>query len=220
MLTLAMDAATYDASVALLHGEELIGQRHLAMRGETEERLMPEVASLLDEAGRRPSDVGRIVCGGGPGSFTSLRIAASVAKGMAFATGAPLYAVSSLLLIAAGEERTRRGGRWLATLDAMRDERFVQAFDVMSDGRIVGVGRAMLVAVDRVGELAVSLGASRVGPGEETDAPPRASGVQRLLPQLASEPPISLDTWEPDYGRQAEAQRRWEAAHGRLLPDR
>jgi hypothetical protein len=28
-----------------------------------------------------------------------------------------------------------------------------------------------------------------------------------------------LDDWEPNYGRPAEAQARWEAAHGRGLPD-
>jgi tRNA threonylcarbamoyladenosine biosynthesis protein TsaB len=29
----------------------------------------------------------------------------------------------------------------------------------------------------------------------------------------------SLDAWEPGYGRLAEAQVRWEAAHGRALSD-
>lgn len=220
MLTLALDAATYRASAALLDGEELIGQREAAMRGEREEHLMPAVAALLEEAGRHPRELrgGRIVCGGGPGSFTSLRIAASIAKGLALATGAPLYAVSSLLLIAAGDDRTRRGGRWLATLDAMRDERFAQAFDVMADGRIRGVGQAMLVPADSVAEMAASLGATLIGPGEETGAIPRAKGVARLLRQLVSEPPVSLDSWEPEYGRLAEAQQRWEVAHGRPLP--
>jgi hypothetical protein len=28
-----------------------------------------------------------------------------------------------------------------------------------------------------------------------------------------------LDDWEPTYGRPAEAQARWEAAHGRALPN-
>ncbi len=218
VLTLALDAATYDASAALLDGEKLIGEREAAMRGQRRENLMPAVAALLAEAGRRPQELGRIVCGGGPGSFTSLRIVASIAKGLALATSAQLYAVSSLLLITAGSERTRGGGRWLATLDAMRGERFAQAFDVAADGRILGVGRAVLLPVDAVADLAGSLGATRIGPGEETDAPPRASGVARLLRQLASEPPVSLESWEPQYGRPAEAQLRWEAAHGRPLP--
>ena len=35
----------------------------------------------------------RIVCGAGPGSFTSLRIAGAIAKGLAFACDRPLFAV-------------------------------------------------------------------------------------------------------------------------------
>jgi tRNA threonylcarbamoyladenosine biosynthesis protein TsaB len=30
--------------------------------------------------------------------------------------------------------------------------------------------------------------------------------------------PVDLASWEPDYGRLAEAQVRWERAHGRPLP--
>jgi tRNA threonylcarbamoyladenosine biosynthesis protein TsaB len=34
---------------------------------------------------------------------------------------------------------------------------------------------------------------------------------------LASAPEADLATWEPAYGRLAEAQVKWEAAHGRAL---
>jgi hypothetical protein len=32
-----------------------------------------------------------------------------------------------------------------------------------------------------------------------------------------AQPPVSLAAWEPDYGRLAEAQVKWEQAHGRPL---
>jgi hypothetical protein len=35
---------------------------------------------------------------------------------------------------------------------------------------------------------------------------------------LERDGPVDLASWEPDYGRVAEAQRRWEAAHGRAMP--
>jgi len=38
-----------------------------------------------------------------------------------------------------------------------------------------------------------------------------------LLNQIIDAGPIAIETWEPDYGRLAEAQVRWEAAHGRPL---
>ena len=46
---------------------------------------------------------------------------------------------------------------------------------------------------------------------------PRAANVVRLGQWLAL-PPVSLAAWEPDYGRLAEAQVKWERAHGRPLP--
>ena len=63
---------------------------------------MPAVADALREATVDPRQLDRIVCGAGPGSFTSLRIAGAIAKGLALSAGAPLHPVSSLLLVVAG----------------------------------------------------------------------------------------------------------------------
>jgi tRNA threonylcarbamoyladenosine biosynthesis protein TsaB len=41
--------------------------------------------------------------------------------------------------------------------------------------------------------------------------------VARLLAPTIAREPVDLASWEPDYGRLAEAQVRWEAAHGRSL---
>jgi tRNA threonylcarbamoyladenosine biosynthesis protein TsaB len=46
---------------------------------------------------------------------------------------------------------------------------------------------------------------------------PRAGAVARLGVMLAASPEADLATWEPAYGRQAEAQVKWEAMHGRAL---
>src|SRR5579871_1070450 len=102
VITLALDASTYTGTVAVLRGTELIAEGEAAMRGEREERLMPEVLETLQRAGCKVRDVQRVVCGAGPGSFTSLRIAGAIAKGIAMGNGAELFAVSSLALIPAG----------------------------------------------------------------------------------------------------------------------
>ena len=65
---------------------------------------MPAVAECLGEAGVGRAEIARIVCGAGPGSFTSLRVAGSVAKGLAAGYGVELYAVSSLMLTASGAQ--------------------------------------------------------------------------------------------------------------------
>jgi tRNA threonylcarbamoyladenosine biosynthesis protein TsaB len=78
-LTLAVDASTYRGTVAVLTGQQILATSEVAMRGEREERLMPAIASALGTAGASAADVGRVVVGGGPGSFTSLRIGAALA---------------------------------------------------------------------------------------------------------------------------------------------
>ena len=73
-LTLAIDASTYRGTVAVISGGQVIAAAEVAMRGEREERLMPAVAAALGEARIAVADLGRVVAGAGPGSFTSLRI--------------------------------------------------------------------------------------------------------------------------------------------------
>ena len=218
VLTLALDASTYVGSVALLDGARVLAWHTVAMRGAHEERLLPAVAATLEEAKRRPRDVSRLVCGAGPGSFTSLRIAASIAKGLATVTGAPLHGISSLLLLGAGAESPLPEGRWVALLDAMRGDRFALPLEVDAAGHPRATGPATLVRDADVPALLAEHRARAVGPGQERDASPDARGIVRLAADLEAAEPVALDGWEPDYGRLAEAQVRWEAAHGRALP--
>ncbi len=215
-LTLALDAATYDGSVAVLRDGAVVAEAAVAMRGESEERLMPAVVAALAEAGAAPADVTRVVCGAGPGSFTSLRIAGAIAKGIAFGAGVPLFAVSSLALVVAGTPGLERGD-YLAVLDALRGERFVAPFRVRTDGRVVPAGETERVAADAVTAAAARHAATPVGPAEAQRATPHARGVARLLETIVAMGPVALDSWEPAYGRLAEAQVKWEATHGRPL---
>jgi tRNA threonylcarbamoyladenosine biosynthesis protein TsaB len=217
-LTLALDAATYTATVAIISGSDVVAVEEVAMRGEHEERLMPAVAAALQAAGVTVRDVHRIVCGAGPGSFTSLRIAAAIAKGIATATGAPLYAVSSLALVVAGSPSAAVPGRYLAVLDAMRGEAYVSGYEVGDGGAIEEIAPLALVPRAEVEPCAERLGARAIGPGERLVAVPHARGVARLGGRFAESGPVSLAEWEPAYGRLAEAQVRWERAHGRPLP--
>lgn len=215
-LTLALDAATYDGTVAVLRDATVVAEGAVAMRGETEERLMPAVVAALAEAGAAPADVARVVCGAGPGSFTSLRIAGAMAKGVAVGAGAPLFAVSSLALVVAGTRGVERGD-YLAVLDALRGERYVAPFRVRSDGRVVQAGDVERVPIADVPAVAARHGATPIGPGEARRGAPHARGVATLLADIVAAGPVDLDAWQPAYGRLAEAQVKWEAAHGRPL---
>lgn len=264
-LTLVLEASTGTGSVALLRGGALVAETEVAMRGHDGERLMPSVVQLLAERGVPASALARVICGAGPGGFTSLRIAAALAKGVADSLGIELWAASSLALLAAsdeglgdgrggrepaalapsggrepaafapsggGETRSRNvggsapsaedaDGAVIAVIDALRGEWYCQRFVRSAEGVIVADGEPGLMARPALASVAAGAGARVVGMGGDTfaggrNAVPLARDVARLVPGplLA---PVALDTWEPDYGRLAEAQVKWEKAHGRSL---
>ena len=214
-LTLAIDASTYVGTVAVLRDGILVAAREAMMRGEHEERLMPAVLAALNDVGAMPRDVARVVCGAGPGSFTSLRIAAAIAKGIAHGANVPLHAVSSLALVVAGAEPPLPRGRYVAALDAMRGERYAQVVEVERDGQVTPRGVAALATLAQLAADVLPV----VGPLETEPRPPHARGVALLLTSCLAAGPVDLDAWEPSYGRLAEAQVRWEAAHGRPLAE-
>lgn len=217
-LTLALEASTYRGSVAVLRGDKVLAASEVAMRGATEERLMPAAAAALAEVGADARELARVVCGSGPGSFTSLRIAAAIAKGFAMARERPLYAVSSLLLVAAGGETPLNAGEYLVLTDAMRDERFAVQVRVSPIGLVHLVGEVQRLAVEAASELAAELGLVPIGPGERLERWPHARGAAAVLADVVASGPVDLSSWEPTYGRLAEAQVKWEVAHGRALP--
>lgn len=217
VLTLALDASTYIGTVALLRDDEVVAESAAAMRGEDEERLMPAVIATLAEAGCTSRDVQRVVCGAGPGSFTSLRIAGAIAKGIAFGNGVPLFAISSLALIIAGCRPALNAGRYVALLDAMRAERYAALFEVSATGAMRELESLGRIADADIAATCERLGAHAIGPRESMEGAPHARGVASLLQSVIGAGPVSLDHWEPAYGRLAEAQVKWEAAHGRAL---
>ena len=229
MITLALDASTYVGTVAVFGDGRLLAEGGTAMRGRDVERLMPAVSRALDEAGVAVRDVRRVVCGDGPGSFTSLRIAASIAKGIAMGCRAELLRVSSLALIPAGAPDLAVGS-YLGALDALRGEAYFQRFRREPSGTVVPESRFYLGPLEAVTKAAADLPARIAAPedllallasvgdvahGALVALAPHARGVARLEGALE---PADLATWEPRYGRLAEAQVKWEAHHGRSLP--
>ncbi|NUP71897.1 MAG: tRNA (adenosine(37)-N6)-threonylcarbamoyltransferase complex dimerization subunit type 1 TsaB [Gemmatimonadaceae bacterium] len=214
---LVLEAATYVGSVALIDGARLLGERTVAMRGREHEALMPAVADLLRDCGLEPAALGRVVCGAGPGSFTSLRIAGGIAKGLAMSAGVPLVPVSSLALVVASQEPFV-AGRYLAAIDALRGEHYVALYEVGPANAVQALSPTWLVPSATVQAVAAEHGARAVGPGQgDHSIDPHARAAARLAGLIDAATPADLAGWEPAYGRLAEAQVKWEAAHGRPL---
>jgi tRNA threonylcarbamoyladenosine biosynthesis protein TsaB len=222
--TIALDGSMYFGSVALIRDSEIVAERTLGgdeggvERSGRGEKLMPALGECMREAGIGGESIASIVCGAGPGSFTSLRVAGSVAKGLAVGYGVDLYAVSSLLLTVAGARPALSAGEYLSVLDAMRGEFFAALVAVEDDHTARLSGATTLLSPDQLAELARTAGLRVAGRGQQLDLLPHARGVAQLLPSILENGPVDLASWEPDYGRLAEAQVRWEAEHGRPLP--
>ena len=100
MKLLALDTSSLACSVALQIDAE-VSDRHEEQARQHTRLLMPMIESLLKEASVALNDLDAIVLGNGPGSFIGMRIAASVAQGLAFGAGLNIVPVSSLSAVAA-----------------------------------------------------------------------------------------------------------------------
>jgi tRNA threonylcarbamoyladenosine biosynthesis protein TsaB len=230
---LALDTATEQASVALRAPgaapleEQIAGfRRHAA-------ELLPAIDRLLRRAGGTLDDVHGLAVSDGPGSFTGLRVGASVAKALVQARSLPLWTAPSLMVRAAG---VARGDEIvLAVANALRGEVYAAAYrffpdrvhtelhpSVLPAGQLISgalvpslaVGDAPIEILDRL-ETWIRQPVIRPPAGS-----PRAACLLDLVGRSGGARQVErVQEWEPTYGRPAEAQVRWENAHGRPLPD-
>ena len=86
-----------------------------------------------------------------------------------------------------------------------------------ADGSIEAADEPRIMADAELIEEAGRCGAGIAGPVEGSELNPHARGVARVMDQVIAAGECDVDAWEPVYGRLAEAQVKWEGAHGRRL---
>lgn len=99
MARLLLDTSDRLLVVALAEGGSLIGQIVEEAWQRQSELLVPRIKELLEEKGMSPDRIDSIVCSKGPGSYTGVRVALTVAKVLAFDLSIPLHLVSSLEIL-------------------------------------------------------------------------------------------------------------------------
>ncbi len=129
---LAIDTSTLTASAAVLDDDRVVVENQAATTQHSE-ALLPLIDEVLRAAGLTPAQLDLLACGAGPGSFTGLRIGLATAKGLCFALGKPLLAVSSLAALALEAEALAPGGLVLSLMDARRGEVYAGLFRLRGD---------------------------------------------------------------------------------------
>jgi tRNA threonylcarbamoyladenosine biosynthesis protein TsaB len=119
---LAFDTSTETLFIAVQRVADAPLAHEAAGGPQASAALLPAIQALLARAGLELGQLDAIVFGRGPGSFTGLRTACSVAQGLAFGAGVPVLPVDTLLAVA--EEARSQAGieRVVAVLDARMDE--------------------------------------------------------------------------------------------------
>lgn len=132
-MLLSLETATAVCSVSLLTPEgEALAAQHLYTDRPHADRLTLVIQELLRHVGTTSGQLTAVVLSEGPGSYTGLRIGASVAKGMCYALDIPLVPVPTLKAMAAAakaglpEETTK--ARFVPLLDARRMEVYTAVF--------------------------------------------------------------------------------------------
>ena len=208
-MLLAIDTATDRASVALGRTMEEALEEHLDGARRHAAALLPMIARLLGRAELGLDAVRGIVLADGPGSFTGLRVGATVAKALSLTRGLPLLAAPSLMGRALGAA-TGSAAPVLVTSDALRGDAYAAVYRFTAQGveTLVAPGVRARATLSALAPAAI----------EAHGQPAQASALIALAALRGGAVPVAdVAGWEPVYGRPAEAQAQWERTHGRPL---
>lgn len=194
---LAVETSTAEPGVAVLQGDASFLREAPGLRNPSRQ-VVSWARELLDEAGISPGALSCIAYGAGPGSFTGVRVAASMAQGLGYGWNVPVCPVSSLAAMAAAALRiATAAGR--DTPDAVAcavDARMGEVyFGLYVADAILGVRSLATDALLAPGAVALPAGRRYLAAGSGWAVwPDLASRWQdrlgRLMPQLC---PSALD---------------------------
>ena len=140
MKLLALETSTEACSVAIsldgkIHERIDHGQHHSDV-------ILGMVKEVLAESGLSLKQLDAIAFSRGPGSFTSLRIGAGVAQGLAFGADLPVIPVSSLAVLAQSVDALKV----LAAFDARMNQVYWGAYVRNAKGLVESVGNEIVIA--------------------------------------------------------------------------
>lgn len=164
MKLLALDTSSVACSVVVQNGDTVV-ERHEEQPREHTRILVPMIRAALESANTDLAALDAIVLGNGPGSFIGMRIAASVAQGLAFGAKVEIVPVSSLAAVAAEVFATQDAAEVVVTQDAHMHEAYLGIYARGVDGLPVARLPERLCVQGAIAELADPAGGPRVAAG-------------------------------------------------------
>jgi tRNA threonylcarbamoyladenosine biosynthesis protein TsaB len=123
---LAIETSGRTASIAVAQDGRVLAEEQFAHGLKHAAEIVPIIDRLFSLQAWKPGEIEEIYVSAGPGSFTGLRIGITVAKTLAFATGARVIAVPSVEVLAHNAPASWQN--LIIALDAKRDQIFAASF--------------------------------------------------------------------------------------------
>lgn len=129
MYSLLLDSANRDLNVGLAKDNQIIDRISYQAWQRQSELMAVEVDAILKRNNISAKDIGEVVVTIGPGSYTGIRIALTIAKTLAFALDIKIYAVSSLISQKGRHQPT------ISVINARSNRSYVAIYD--ADGQVL-----------------------------------------------------------------------------------
>ncbi len=148
MIILAAETSTLLGSVALFEDNKVLGYKELFRQGSHSEVLNTFIEDVLNQSGKKLTDVDLFATGTGPGSFTGIRIALNTIKTFAYCHNKPVVGINSLKNLAwlcseAADETV------VAMINAYKNMVYIGTFQ-MQNNRIVTLREPEVVRVQNL----------------------------------------------------------------------
>lgn len=230
MKTLAIDTSNQTLAVAVVDGQEVLGQSQTMAIKNHSTALMPAIDGLMQAVGMAPKELEQIVVAKGPGSYTGLRIGVTTAKTLAQTLNIPLIGVSSLKTVAANcvgvsqvivplfdarRQNVYAGAyQWHnGTLETRIKDQHISLSELLTQLKAVDGQEVLFVGADTVkfkDMIEAELPTAHINQVSFWNYP---NGV--VLAAIAKEeaPVASIHDFVPDYLKLVEAEEKWLASH-------
>lgn len=235
MNLLAFDTSTDVMSIAVQRGRDAAGHplasphiwQHTGPGGaQTSAHLIPAIQGLMQQAGLRFDQLDAIAFGCGPGSFTGLRTACSVAQGLAFGANLKVLPIDTLQCVAEAARHQHAPDlahlQVMALLDARMDEVYASCYEFdhglwrQTSGYSLTRPEDLVCGVNALlaGNVFAAYGTRLpVGLVTRIEALPTAAALLRLAPALlAAGAAVPADQALPIYIRDKVAKTTAERA--------